>query len=91
MTPPSHRNEVMSRMSELARRASGRGITLFLENEKGIYGDTAARVADMIETVGSPVFISRVRPGQLRRSRAADRPSLVVSFSLGQALPRQGF
>ena len=52
--PFAHRAEVMSRMSELAGRAAARGISLFLENEKGIYGDTAARVADVIETVGSP-------------------------------------
>ena len=44
-------------MAELTRRAAARGITLFLENEKGIYGDTAARVADVIESVGSP-FLS---------------------------------
>jgi sugar phosphate isomerase/epimerase len=55
--PGVHRAEVMSRMAELAQRAAARGITLFLENEKGIYGDTAARVADVIETVGSP-FLS---------------------------------
>ena len=55
--PATHRAEVMSRMAELARRAAARGITLFLENEKGIYGDTAARVADVLETVGSP-FLS---------------------------------
>ena len=55
--PATHRAEVMSRMTELARRAAARGITLFLENEKGIYGDTAARVADVLETVGSP-FLS---------------------------------
>jgi sugar phosphate isomerase/epimerase len=55
--PATHRAEVMSRMTELARRAADRGITLFLENEKGIYGDTAARVADVLETVGSP-FLS---------------------------------
>jgi sugar phosphate isomerase/epimerase len=53
----THRAEVMNRMAELARRAAARGITLFLENEKGIYGDTAARVADVVETVGSP-FLS---------------------------------
>ena len=52
--PAMHRAEVMSRMTELARRAAARGITLFLENEKGIYGDTAARVADVLETVDSP-------------------------------------
>ncbi len=55
--PAMHRAEVMNRMAELARRAAARGITLFLENEKGIYGDTAARVADVLETVGSP-FLS---------------------------------
>ena len=54
--PASHRDEVLRRMGELAQRASGRGITLMLENEKGIYGDTAARVADVLETVDSPAL-----------------------------------
>ncbi len=54
--PASHRDEVLARMSELARRASDRGITLLLENEKGIYGDTAARVLDLLEPVGSPAL-----------------------------------
>ena len=39
-----------------------RGITLFLENEKGIYGDTAARVADVIESVGSPFLVHAFDP-----------------------------
>jgi sugar phosphate isomerase/epimerase len=52
--PRLHRDETMRRMSEIARRAAGRGITLLLENEKGIYGDTAARVLDLLETVDSP-------------------------------------
>jgi sugar phosphate isomerase/epimerase len=43
-------------MGELAGRAADRGITLFLENEKGIYGDTAGRVADILETVDSPAL-----------------------------------
>jgi len=51
--PASHRDEVIRRMSELARRAADRGITLFLENEKGIYGDTADRILDILETVDS--------------------------------------
>ncbi len=54
--PASHRDEVLARMSELARRATDRGITLLLENEKGIYGDTAARVLDLLESVGSPAL-----------------------------------
>jgi sugar phosphate isomerase/epimerase len=54
--PIAHRAEVMNRMAELSRRAAARGISLFLENEKGIYGDTAARVADVLETVNSPAL-----------------------------------
>jgi sugar phosphate isomerase/epimerase len=52
--PSKYRDEVMRRMSEIARRAADRGVTLLLENEKGIYGDTAARVRDLLETVDSP-------------------------------------
>jgi 3-dehydroshikimate dehydratase len=54
--PASHREAVIARMAELARRAADRGVVLFLENEKGIYGDTAARVADILETVNSPAL-----------------------------------
>jgi sugar phosphate isomerase/epimerase len=54
--PALHRDEVLRRMSELARRAVARGITLVLENEKAIYGDTAARVLDVLESVNSPAL-----------------------------------
>jgi 3-dehydroshikimate dehydratase len=60
--PSSHRAAVLSRMTELTRRASARGITLLLENEKGIYGDTAARVADIIETVDSTYLVHAFDP-----------------------------
>jgi len=60
--PASHRMAVLSRMTELTRRAAARGITLILENEKGIYGDTAARVADVIETVDSASLIHAFDP-----------------------------
>ncbi len=49
-----HRTEVIRRMTEKARRAAERGVTLMLENEKGIYGDTAARVLDILESVNLP-------------------------------------
>jgi sugar phosphate isomerase/epimerase len=52
----------MSRMAELTRRAADRGITLLLENEKGIYGDTAARVSDLLETVDSPFLVHAFDP-----------------------------
>jgi sugar phosphate isomerase/epimerase len=52
--PAIHRDEVMRRMARLAELAHERGLVLVLENEKGIYGDTAARVLDILESVGSP-------------------------------------
>lgn len=60
--PAAHRDEVMARMAELARRAADRGVTLMLENEKGIYGDTAARVHDILTTVGSPALAHAFDP-----------------------------
>src|SRR4051794_4125958 len=35
--PEIHRDETIRRMTEITRRAAGRGITLLLENEKGIF------------------------------------------------------
>jgi sugar phosphate isomerase/epimerase len=60
--PGTHRGVVISRMAELSRRAAERGITLILENEKGIYGDTAARVADVLDSVDSPYLIHAFDP-----------------------------
>jgi sugar phosphate isomerase/epimerase len=51
--PERYRDEVMSRMARFAVLAGERGLSLVLENEKGIYGDTAARVLDIIQTVNS--------------------------------------
>ncbi len=60
--PGAHRVEVMRRLSELTRRAGERGITLLLENEKGIYGDTAARVHDVLAEVDSPFLAHAFDP-----------------------------
>ena len=46
------REEVVRRMRAKAERAEARGVSLFLENEKGIYGDTAPRVFDVLQAVG---------------------------------------
>lgn len=54
--PSIYRDEVLSRLSELAKRAEARGVTLMLENEKGIYGDNATRVLDVMNSVGSPAM-----------------------------------
>jgi sugar phosphate isomerase/epimerase len=60
--PAAHRTEVMNRMTELASRAADRGVTLVLENEKGIYGDTAPRVRDLLETVDSKALVHAFDP-----------------------------
>lgn len=60
--PSSYRDEVMRRMEMLASRAADRNVTLMLENEKGIYGDTADRVLDILETVASPALAHAFDP-----------------------------
>jgi sugar phosphate isomerase/epimerase len=60
--PSKHREEVIARMKELADRAASRKVTLLLENEKGIYGDTAHRVADLLDAVDSPALAHAFDP-----------------------------
>jgi sugar phosphate isomerase/epimerase len=60
--PSAHRTEVVARMKELAARAAERDVLLLLENEKGIYGDTAERVLDILETVDSPALAHAFDP-----------------------------
>jgi 3-dehydroshikimate dehydratase len=48
-----HRDEVLRRMSALAREAETRGLTLVHENESYIFGDTAERCRDLVEGVAS--------------------------------------
>ncbi|WP_138417744.1 sugar phosphate isomerase/epimerase family protein [Sinomonas gamaensis] len=50
------RDAVVERMTALARRAEGTGVTLVHENEKDIFGDVPSRVADIIESVNSPAL-----------------------------------
>lgn len=56
------RDEVMRRMRAKAEIAERRGVSLFLENEKGIYGDTAARVFDILQAVDIPCLSSAFDP-----------------------------
>jgi sugar phosphate isomerase/epimerase len=60
--PETYRDEVLRRMSELATIATDRGVSLFLENEKGIYGDTAERVSEILETVDSKALAHAFDP-----------------------------
>ncbi|MEN6313827.1 MAG: TIM barrel protein [Clostridiaceae bacterium] len=49
--PSLYRDEVMDRWSRFIKAAEGTGLTLLHENEKGIYGDTAERCLDLLETM----------------------------------------
>jgi sugar phosphate isomerase/epimerase len=49
-----HREEILERMGVLAGRAEQVGVTLVHENEKDIYGDTAERCLDLLQTIDSP-------------------------------------
>ncbi len=49
--PDKYREEVMRRWSCFIKAAEGTGLTLLHENEKGIYGDTAERCLDLLETM----------------------------------------
>ncbi len=54
--PARYRDEVLERMSRLARAAEGSGVTLLHENEKEIYGDIPARCLDILTQVNSPIL-----------------------------------
>ena len=47
------RNEVIDRLSLMAETAEGSGVVLCHENEKGIFGDNAARCAEILDAVPS--------------------------------------
>lgn len=49
--PEQYREEVLYRLREMVKVAEGTGITLCHENEKGIYGDNAARCLDIHKEV----------------------------------------
>lgn len=49
-----YRDEVMRRMKAMTALAEKEGIILLHENEKGIYGDTAPRCREILDTVASP-------------------------------------
>ena len=50
------RDSVLRRMALLAERAAAAGVTLVLENERGIYGDTPERCLDLLQSIESPAL-----------------------------------
>ncbi len=51
-----YRNEVISRLTQMADMAQSEGVTLLHENEAGIYGEKSARCADLLKGVGHPAL-----------------------------------
>ena len=51
--PALYRGEVMDRLHRMAETAAGSGVALCHENEKGIYGDNAARCDEILRKVGA--------------------------------------
>lgn len=49
VTPESVRDEVLRRMDQMVKEAEKNGLVLLHENEKGIYGDNAARCLDLMQ------------------------------------------
>ncbi|MCD6288639.1 MAG: sugar phosphate isomerase/epimerase [Candidatus Hydrogenedentes bacterium] len=60
--PAQYRDEVMARMSAKAEVAEEAGVLMMHENERDIYGDTAARCEDIVETVGSSALKHIIDP-----------------------------
>jgi sugar phosphate isomerase/epimerase len=52
--PAQHRAEVLRRMTALADLAKSEGVNLELENEVGLYGDTADRHLEILEHLNRP-------------------------------------
>ncbi|MFZ6027142.1 MAG: sugar phosphate isomerase/epimerase family protein [Chloroflexota bacterium] len=49
--PASYRDEVLKRWTSFVEASKGSGLILLHENEKDIYGDTAERCLDLLETL----------------------------------------
>jgi sugar phosphate isomerase/epimerase len=58
-----HREEVISRMKQLIEVAERFDITLLLENESNVYGDTDDRCLDLLEACNSPRLRLAFDPG----------------------------
>lgn len=57
-----YRDEVLNRWRQYVEAAQGSGITLLHENEKDIYGDTAARCLDLLKTLNTPIVKATFDP-----------------------------
>ncbi|WP_312876260.1 sugar phosphate isomerase/epimerase family protein [Paenibacillus alginolyticus] len=61
--PENYRDEVLSRMKQLSERAEQEQITLLLENESGVYGNTDERCLDILQHCSSSNLRLAFDPG----------------------------
>lgn len=61
--PEPYRDEVLSRMKQLSARAEQAQITLLLENESGVYGNTDERCLDILQHCNSASLRLAFDPG----------------------------
>ncbi|TDG00467.1 sugar phosphate isomerase/epimerase family protein [Paenibacillus piri] len=64
-----HRAEVVSRMRQLVAVAERHQVTLLLENESAVYGDTDDRCLDILSACGSPRLRLAFDPGNFVMNR----------------------
>lgn len=64
-----YRDDVLARWTKYIDAAKGSGIILLHENEKGIYGDKAARCRDLLETLNCPYVRATFDPANFVQCR----------------------
>jgi sugar phosphate isomerase/epimerase len=97
LSPEQAQAEVIERMGVLSERARGAGLTLLLENEVGVYGDTPPHVHDVLAGVASPALRFAWDAGNFVRAGARPfddayallRPYLEY-LQVKDAVPEQG-
>jgi L-ribulose-5-phosphate 3-epimerase len=60
--PARYRDEVLKRWRQFIEAARGSGLILLHENEKGIYGDTASRCLDLLDSLNCPYVKATLDP-----------------------------
>ncbi|MDD6309368.1 MAG: TIM barrel protein [Clostridia bacterium] len=72
--PAVYRDEVIKRWQAYLRLAEGTGVMLLHENEKRIYGDTAERSLDLLETLQSPIVGATFDPANFVQCSVSTYP-----------------
>lgn len=72
--PAFYRDEVLRRWQQFIEAARGTGLILLHENEKGIYGDTAERCLDLLDSLDCPYVKATFDPANFVQCREETYP-----------------